>query len=219
MNLLSVMSTRFLSQRWVLWLLFWSNLLGTIYGYYWYKNQLIYTWEHHPAWQLIFVPDSPTASLFFTISIGFLLFRPQPRTIFGMIAKRIIEALGVVTSIKYGIWACVMIVAGAYLGSPMVWQDWMLIGSHLAMAVEGLLFVRLFAFGSAALTLAACWTWLNDTVDYSAGVYPWLPYTLVNELPAVCIFTFTWTGISVVMTWLAMRYRDQRTNISKEAMF
>lgn len=37
------------------------NLLGTIYGYYWYGWQLAMT---KPIFY-IFVPDSPTASLFF----------------------------------------------------------------------------------------------------------------------------------------------------------
>ncbi|WP_019421862.1 DUF1405 domain-containing protein [Paenibacillus sp. OSY-SE] len=211
MKPLSLISRSFLSRRWVLGLLFWCNLLGTIYGYYWYKSQLIYTWEHHPFWQIVFVPDSPTASLFFTISIGMLLICPRPRSTWGTVVKNIIEALAVVTSIKYGVWACAMIVAGAYKGSPMIWQDWMLIGSHLAMAVEALLYVRLFSYGSASLTIAACWTWLNDTVDYSAGIYPWLPSTLQDDILAVCLFTFILTGMSVLLAWVTMRQARGRS--------
>lgn len=45
------------------------NLLGTLYGYYWYKWQLVQT----PLHFLPFVPDSPTASLFFVfVLIAFL---------------------------------------------------------------------------------------------------------------------------------------------------
>ena len=47
-----------------MWLLFFVNLLGTIYGYIWYESQLSTT---EPKF-LLFVPDSPTASLFFTFS-------------------------------------------------------------------------------------------------------------------------------------------------------
>ncbi|WP_374018705.1 DUF1405 domain-containing protein [Paenibacillus thiaminolyticus] len=205
MKLTSLFSRSFLSRRRVLWTLFWCNLVGTLYGYYWYKDQLIYTWNNHPLWQIPFVPDSPTASLFFTLSILFLLMNPQPRTVWGSVIVKLIEALAVVTSIKYGVWACAMIFAGAALGAPMVWQDWMLISSHLAMAVEALLYVRLFRFGSASLTIAACWTWLNDTVDYSAGVFPWLPRTLHPYLLEVCVFTFALTGVSVVLSWAAMK--------------
>ncbi|MET0960494.1 MAG: DUF1405 domain-containing protein, partial [Psychrobacillus psychrotolerans] len=48
-----------------MWLLFIVNLFGTIYGYYWYKGQLSQTETKF----LLFVPDSPTASLFFTIAL------------------------------------------------------------------------------------------------------------------------------------------------------
>ncbi len=45
------------------------NILGTIYGYYWYRYQL----EQTPFYFLPFVPDSPTASLFFVfVLLGFL---------------------------------------------------------------------------------------------------------------------------------------------------
>ena len=54
-----------LRNRTFLWILFTVNLLGTIYGYYWYKGQL----EITPVAFLAFVPDSPTASLFFCFAI------------------------------------------------------------------------------------------------------------------------------------------------------
>lgn len=49
-----------LSHRWFLYALLLFNVFGTIYGYIWYGEQLSET----PAQFLIFVPDSPTASLF-----------------------------------------------------------------------------------------------------------------------------------------------------------
>ena len=48
-----------------MWLLFFVNLLGSIYGYIWYESQLSTT---EPKF-LLFVPDSPTASLFFTLAL------------------------------------------------------------------------------------------------------------------------------------------------------
>ena len=42
------------------------NFFGTIYGYYWYKWQLAVT---EPIFY-IFVPDSPTASLFFVLRLS-----------------------------------------------------------------------------------------------------------------------------------------------------
>src|SRR5690554_1306426 len=84
-----------LRNRTFLVLLFIINFLGTIYGYIWYESQLSRT----PAIFLIFVPDSPTASLFFTIFLGFYIFGKQ---------SRYIEALAMVTLFKYGVWAVVM---------------------------------------------------------------------------------------------------------------
>ncbi|EPR28178.1 putative membrane spanning protein [Geobacillus sp. WSUCF1] len=51
-----------LASRPVVWLLLFVNAAGTIYGYYWYRYQLADT----PPVFLPFVPDSPTASLFFS---------------------------------------------------------------------------------------------------------------------------------------------------------
>lgn len=197
-------SRSFLASRPILWTLFVCNLLGTIYGYVWYESQLRYTWDNHPMWQLIFVPDSPTASLFFTISLLFLLL-PDLLGRFRFL-RGLIEGLAVVTSVKYGIWAVSMIFAGAAMGDSLVWQDWMLVASHLAMAVEALLFVRLFSLRSVMLVIAGAWTLLNDTVDYGFGVYPWLPRPLWDYVPAVAVFTVLLTLASIGAGWLALKY-------------
>ncbi len=42
------------------------NILGTIYGYIWYGSQLAET----PKKFLLFVPDSPTASLFLLLYLS-----------------------------------------------------------------------------------------------------------------------------------------------------
>lgn len=196
-------SRSFLSSRFILWALFICNLLGTIYGYIWYETQLQDTWANHPHWQIIFVPDSPTASLFFTLTLLFLLF-PEALGKFVRI-RTLLEGLAVVTSVKYGVWAVTMIFAGAYQGGELAWQDWMLVASHLAMAVEVLLFVRLYKFGPLMLLAAGAWTLLNDTVDYTFEVYPWLPRTLWDDVPAVAVFTVALTAASVVAGWVALK--------------
>lgn len=204
MSIKQLWSRKFLGNRYILWLLFITNLLGTVYGYIWYGNQLKYTWQEGLIWQLIFVPDSPTASLFFTIALLLLLY--PPRRMLGMLAQQLIEALAVVTSVKYGIWAVAIIFAGQWQGDVLVWQDWMLVVSHTAMAVEALLYVRLFHFRRAALAVAIAWTLINDTVDYTFGVYPWLPSVLQDDLGAVEIFTFSLTLFSGLLAWIAWRF-------------
>lgn len=196
-------SREFLSKRLILWILLISNALGTIYGYIWYGGQLYNTAMNHPSWQLVFVPDSPTASLFFSLALIMLLY--PPKQLAGLLFQQLVEALAVVTSVKYGIWAVAMIFAGASQGSELIWQDWMLVASHTAMAVEALIFVKLFHIRWSALTVAVMWTLLNDTVDYTFGVFPYLPGPLYDHLGAVEAFTFGLTLFSGLLAWIAVK--------------
>ncbi|MFT9370258.1 DUF1405 domain-containing protein [Paenibacillus polymyxa] len=214
MSLSYLWSRSFLTSRPFLWLLLWCNLVGTVYGYIWYGGQLEYTLNYHPMWQIVFVPDSPTASLFFTISIAFLLYPPHLKSL--KVILQIMEALAVVTSVKYGIWASAIILWGVAQGGTMVWQDWMLIASHTAMAVEALLFVRFFICKWIALCLAALWTLLNDTMDYTFGIYPYLPRTLTDDVPQVCVFTYMLTLVSIVAAWLAMLARNRKVSSHRD---
>lgn len=90
------------------------NLFGTIYGYLWYGNQLSNT----PIYFLPFVPDSPTASLFFTIFLFFIL---KGKNI------PLIEALAFTTLVKYGLWAVVMNMLTLLVNGSLSWQSYMLI--------------------------------------------------------------------------------------------
>lgn len=145
----------------MLWSLFWINLLGTIYGYEWYGKQLVYTAEEMSPLYLPFVPDSPTASLFFTLFLVYLLVDNYRSLKSRRDRKRgalrgFVEAFALVTSFKYGIWAVSMIVASAYQGDPLVWQDWMLMGSHLGMAAEALLYFGLYTYSWPSILVVGC---------------------------------------------------------------
>lgn len=96
-----------LRQRSVLLFLLVVNILGTIYGFIWYGNQLK---ETSPIfWP--FVPDSPMATLFFVfVLIAFLM-----KKNWGLI-----EALAIVTLIKYGVWAVVVNAIMIYVKGPIV---------------------------------------------------------------------------------------------------
>lgn len=189
---------------------------GTIYGYYWYKNQLLWTWSEHPHWQIVFVPDSPTASLWFAAAVLWLWISPRPSKQAWVRAVRgVVEALGVVTSVKYGVWATAIIWAGFAQGSELDWASWMLIVGHTAMAICALLYARFFWFGKRSLIAAAAWTFLNDTVDYTFGVYPNLPTELEDDLAAVCGFTVLLTALSVASA-AAARFLPKSRNRSGE---
>ncbi|WP_261301096.1 DUF1405 domain-containing protein [Paenibacillus andongensis] len=203
-------SKDFLLSKKMLWAFFISNLLGTIYGYEWYWAQMVDTIANYPLWYVLFVPDSPTASLFFTLSIGFLLIDrsldQQPSKLYRAF-RGFVEAFALITSFKYGIWAVAMIWTGAWQGVPVGWDGWMLTGSHLAMAVEALLFVRWYKYRLTAVIIVAIWTFWNDFMDYERGIFPRLPRELEDNLNTIEWFTvgLSATGILIAIVCLLIR--------------
>ncbi|MRI67965.1 DUF1405 domain-containing protein [Gracilibacillus thailandensis] len=166
-------------------LLFIVNLLGTIYGYFWYGNQLSDT----PVQFLAFVPDSPTASLFFTLFLLFLL-----------IGKHvpIIEALAFTSLVKYGTWAVVMNLLTLYISGDLSWQGYMLIASHGAMAIQAFLYAPLYKIKLGHLAIASIWLLHNELIDYVYGMMP-VYGSLADYQQHIGYFTF-WLSIITIFT-------------------
>ncbi len=177
-----------LAMRPILWLLLIINILGTVYGYIWYGSQLAET----PTKFLIFVPDSPTASMFFCFVLILFLWKKN---------IPIIEALAVITLFKYGIWAVVMNLLVWYVAGSIDWQSGMLIFSHGSMAVQGLLYAPYYRIRPIHLALAAIWTLHNDVIDYVFGMMP--RYYMLNEyIPQIGYFTFWLSIASITVTYV-----------------
>lgn len=191
-----------LRSRQILYLLALINGLGTIYGYIWYIPQLR---ETEPIF-LLFVPDSPTASLFFTIVlIGWLLGRQF----------RYMEALAYVTLIKYGLWAVVMNLLTFIQGYSLGIVGWMLIVSHGAMALQAIVYGPFYTFHIRHLVVAGIWTLHNDVIDY---VFEQMPvyYTLMDHLPQIGYFTF-WLSVGVLLLayWNVRQRQQNMENLSR----
>ncbi|MFC4617791.1 DUF1405 domain-containing protein [Camelliibacillus cellulosilyticus] len=152
----------FLMNKVILGLLFTVNLLGTLYGYYWYKDQLAAT----PSYFLPFVPDSPTASLFFCIVLWFFLLDKH---------APLFEALAVTSLFKYGVWAVGMNIASGFTGYHLEFGNYMLIVSHACMAIEGLLYTPFFRLKPWHLAVAAIWLLHNEIIDYVFDMMPQYP--------------------------------------------
>jgi uncharacterized membrane protein YpjA len=194
----------------MLWTIFIINLAGTIYGYEWYWGQMEVTLSEKPVWYVLFVPDSPTASLFFTLSLLYLLrdkTNKSPLSKMNSAVRSFVEAFALITSFKYGIWAVTMIVAGAAQGDTVVWQDVMLTVSHLGMAAEALLFTRFYTFRWPSIVLVAIWTFWNDFMDYQRGIFPWLSDVLLDELNVIEWFTISLSFIGIAIALFASRLR------------
>ncbi|MED4400688.1 DUF1405 domain-containing protein [Metabacillus fastidiosus] len=173
----------FLGVRPILILLFIINFFGTLYGYYWYKSQLVET----PPEFLIFVPDSPTASLFFVIVLGAFIFRKN---------LPLFEALAIVTLFKYGIWAVVMNLLTLNVMGSLDPQAYMLIASHLGMAIQGILYAPYYRFNIWHLVIAAIWTLHNDVIDYLFGMMP--QYRILSDyMNEIGYFTFWLSIVSI----------------------
>lgn len=173
-------------ERMLLYLLLFINVPGTIYGYIWYLEQL----KNTPPIFLPFVPDSPTASLFFVfVLIAFLKKRHWP----------IIEALAAVTLIKYGIWAVVMNIGMGMTGHVLDWRNYMLIFSHAGMALQALLYMPYYRIRPLHLIIAAIWTLHNDMIDYVYMMHPYLGVGLMPYITHIGYFTF-WLSVFSLST-------------------
>lgn len=172
-----------LDKRFLL-LLFIVNLLGTIYGFIWYESQLAIT----PTIFLIFVPDSPTASMFFTIFLLLFLFNKN---------TPYIEALALTSLFKYGIWAVAMNILTLVVDGSLDWQGYMLIVSHGAMAIQGLLYAPFYKIRLKHLAVASIWILHNEIIDYVYGMMP-IYQSLTKYMNEIGYFTF-WLSILTIL--------------------
>ncbi|MDD4568657.1 MAG: DUF1405 domain-containing protein [Tepidanaerobacteraceae bacterium] len=150
-----------LKQPILLFLLFFVNLVGSIYGFYWYQQQLTVT----PSIFKIFVPDSPTASAFFTIAL-FLIIIKKPKPFMMLVACAWL--------IKYGLWAVIINTHFYLIGGNYTFTNFHLSLSHLGMAIEGFLFINEVYFKKGYILTLTILMLINDIIDYKLGIHPWL---------------------------------------------
>ncbi|ADQ77205.1 TPA: DUF1405 domain-containing protein [Staphylococcus aureus] len=149
-------------RSWLMMLLI-CNILGMIYGYIWYGEQL-----SHTPWQFkIFVPDSPTAILFLVISISLILIQKQ---------NSIIDALAFVTLFKYGIWAVIMNILFIIEQGDITVNGLILMFSHSIMAVQAIYFYPRFKRSMIGISVAMTWVFLNDYIDYFHLQFPYYDF-------------------------------------------
>ncbi len=162
------------------------NFGGSVYGYYWYRQQLAETaWYWWPL-----IPDSPFSSTLMFISMILLL---RNKTYTG------IFLWGNLSAIKYGLWAAIININYWQLTSIFTWENWMLTLSHIGMAAEGLLLLLILPVRRRNVIWVAVWFALNDGLDYLINLHPYLfdsnQYTLawtsVISL-SICLILFSW---------------------------
>jgi uncharacterized membrane protein YpjA len=141
------------------------NLVGTVFGFWYYAGQ---PFEFAPplvegqlgvaplaAYPLI--PDSPVATMF--IGLSLVAWKLD-------IDADPLHVLAFFGCIKLGLWTPYVQLGINGLGNLELWLYWFLVLSHLAMAVEAFLIHRYAAFTVPSVALALAWYGFNDVVDY-----------------------------------------------------
>lgn len=183
------------NKRGFLRFLFFVNLLGMFYGYVWYIPQLQMTAPKY--W--LFVPDSPTALLFFVLALGCILVGKH---------APLMEALAAVTLIKFGTWAVGMNIFLILNKGAGDWVNLMLTGTHAFMAIEGLLFLPYFRFRFPHFAVAAIWILHNDVIDYLFGQMP-IYMGLEMYLKPIGYVTFWLTILVLIFVYLKCLKKDR----------
>jgi uncharacterized membrane protein YpjA len=162
----------------LVWAVVAVNLVGTAFGFWYYGfhpfSADVVTWQFggEPPIMWPFVPDSPVATLF--IALAFAAWKLGR-------SNEYLNALAFFGCLKLGLWTPAVLVAFAdgFLASTPIPLYAFLVGSHLAMVVEGFVLHRFADFPVRAVAVAAAWYGLNDVVDYFLPVVGTPHHTLL----------------------------------------
>lgn len=177
-------------DRRILYLIALINLAGTLFGFYYYSDQLLST--DPLLW--IFVPASPIATLLFAASL--YLNANEKRL-------SLLDALAFISNFKYGLWTvfCLIFYSDIFFtGNSVGLYSFMLL-SHLGMAVQAFLLFKWRNFGFRALLLGFSWYIFNDLIDYSFGTHTELytEYILPAEIAAYSLsFMALFSGLLLI---------------------
>jgi uncharacterized membrane protein YpjA len=160
------------------------NLLGTLFGFWYYAGRPLNVAPPLvegqlgaaplAAWPLI--PDSPVATMFIGLSVVAwrLDWDAEP-----------LHMLAFFGCIKLGLWTpYIQLVVNGPAGIPL-WLYYFLIVSHLAMAVEAFLIHRYAAFSVGSVAVAVVWYAGNDVVDYFLALLGGPHHTWLRAEPVV----------------------------------
>ena len=123
-----------------------------------------------------------------------------------------IEALALITLVKYGLRAVVMNIWTQFETGSIGFVGWMLVFSHFAMAVQAILYIPFYKFKWIHVLIAAIWTLHNDVIDYVFGQMP-IYRSLSEYIQSIGYFTF-WLSIGCIL--IAIRViKSSRLNETK----
>jgi uncharacterized membrane protein YpjA len=174
-----------------------TNLLGTLFGFYYYSDQLLTT--DPLLW--IFVPASPIATLLFAASV-YLNVNDR--------GLPLLDSLAFISNFKYGFWTvfCLSYYSEIFFtGNSVGLYSFMLV-SHFAMAIQAFLLFKWENIGLKALVGAFLWYLFNDFIDYAFGTHTELytEYTFPAKIAAYSL------SILALVSGLLLIQKDEILN-------
>ncbi len=173
-----------------------ANVLGTLYGWYYYKLQL----AENPPYLWILITDSPNSTLFFVLALGFILKGRKNDFLSFFAASNLI---------KYGSWTCfVLLFHSDYFFSP--YRCALYTGifiTHALMVVEAIPLVRTIDGFRFHYFLTLGWLLVNDYFDYVIGIHPYIP---LKGIEVVAVVTVLLSFASFAITSLITAYNVEK---------
>lgn len=179
-----------------LWYILVAEVLGSIYGYYWYKEQLSIT----PWYLWLFTWDCP----FYATLFSFWLFSYLKN--YRLHRSALFTAITFTGLIKYGLWTVVIVQDSYLLGSPVTLDRLGLQISHFIMLIQGFLLINTVRVRHIIIVWA--WMLLNDFMDYFVGTYPWMREEQLHTAMWLALsFTALLTGWSFYLRFQSILHR------------
>lgn len=197
MNLLNKLLKKLWTKK-VLALIFIINILGTIFGYYYYQWQL----ANSELFLWIFIPDCPNATLLLLISILITF-----TDIGEGIDNRVFNSITAAYLIKYGVWTVftILFFSEFFLSPPNLQYYAILLIGHAGMALESILILPFSKIEFRKMVVFLLWFLINDFVDYWLGAHPYVPDN-PYKIKILAIFTISMSFITVALVYLYPRY-------------
>lgn len=155
------------------------NLLGTVFGFYYYREQLLATSVE--LW--VFVPDSPISTLLMASSLVLLL---RGKSSF-------LDGMAFIGNLKYGLWTVFILVfySSTFLQINSIWMYLFLLFSHLLMALQAFLILELSDLKYAGIAVG--WFLVNDFVDYFLDTHTFIYASHSHPFSPAMIAAFSLT--------------------------
>lgn len=173
--------------------LFLINLIGTLFGFYYYLPQFS---ETAPILWLL-VADSPIAT--FLIAVSFLMYRYDKQ-------NNLIDFLAFIGNVKYGLWTVFVLIFyfdTFWTGNSTPMYLFLLI-SHLGMFLQALLVYDYSKFSIKAIIAGGAWFIINDIFDYTLDTHT---YVFAEHSHPMSMIMFA--AVSLTLTGIILGYRNQ----------